>query len=740
MLRSIRVAAVATLLSPLLTAAPAVLAAPPTPEPVAPSVQEIALPALPSDGTASSVTKSSAGAGVTTEELETEPFSVVGVTWQDDAAVTDVGVAVRTRTDGSWTDWTSLEGEDDNSPDDGTAEEERQRAGTAPYWVGKSDGVQVRVTAGAVAPTDLEVALVDPGTSDTDATVTSESGSTAQAALARPAIKTRAQWGADESIRGGSSAASSISAVTLHHTASSNSYTEAQVPSLIRGFYAYHVRSRGWSDIGYNFLVDKYGNMWEGRAGGMDRAIIGAHAGGFNTATVGVSMIGTYENVSPSPAALRAVAQISAWKLSMYGRDPHGSVTLTSGGSTRFRSGTRVTLPRIFGHRQVSATSCPGTRGYAAMPGLRDSVASIMAGGGASYEPANAEPIGSIDALHPQSDGTASLRGWAMDPDTKDPIQVVVWVDGTEVARFSADGTREDVGAAYRNGNAHGFDLRVPVPAGEHQVCVWAKDSETGAGVSLGGCPSITMTTSQPEPVEPEPKPSEPPPEESKPSNAPPTGSLDTVQAPKDDVAGPVELAGWAIDPDTDDPVVVALSVNGTEEERVVADLPRPDLKPLGHGEEHGWQATLELPAGRQEVCAAALDAATGAPTRLRCQVLQLAENVEPVGSLDAVGPWRNSTVLLRGWAVDRNADGPVDITVTVDGKPARRVVADRPRPDVTRALGTPRDAHGFDLALPAERGKHEVCVLARDTSTDEAKTLRCEEVVVGPHRRMRAA
>jgi hypothetical protein len=166
----------------------------------------------------------------------------------------------------------------------------------------------------------------------------------------------------------------------VHHTASSNDYAPADVPALLRGFYAYHVRSRGWSDVGYNVLVDKYGTAWEGRAGGIARAVVGAHAGGFNSGTVGISMIGTYDTVAPTPAMLETVARIVAWKTSSAGVDPHGSVRLTSAGSTRFAAGTVVTLPTVLGHRQVSTTSCPGALGVAALPSLRDRAAALGRG------------------------------------------------------------------------------------------------------------------------------------------------------------------------------------------------------------------------------------------------------------------------------------------------------------------------------------------------------------------------
>ena len=119
----------------------------------------------------------------------------------------------------------------------------------------------------------------------------------AEAATGQPKIYTRAQWGADESIRlhecpGGPDYSSTIKIGFVHHTVSTNDYSAAQVPAMIRSFYAYHVLGNGWCDIGYNFLVDRFGRLWEGRYGGIDKAVIGSHTGGFNRNSFAVSMIG----------------------------------------------------------------------------------------------------------------------------------------------------------------------------------------------------------------------------------------------------------------------------------------------------------------------------------------------------------------------------------------------------------------------------------------------------------------
>jgi hypothetical protein len=374
------------LLVPVLTPASAAPAA----VPVAPAVAELPLtgvdPAAADERTALPAVKVGGTARRTvllTTRRPTSRFGLLGVTWDRAAGLGPVEAWARTRSGGAWSDWRLLGGAADEEPEVGEAA--GSRAGTSPLWVGHADGVQVRVDVlSGTAPKGVRVSLVDPGTSPADATAAdpgAQPQSVAHAGAAAPPVRTRAAWGADESIRGATPAyAPAVRAVVVHHTASSNDYGPADVPALLRGFYAYHVKSRGWSDVGYNVLVDRFGTAWEGRAGGVSRAVIGAHAGGFNSGTVGVSMIGTYDTVAPSPAMLETVARIVAWKTSSAGVDPQGSVRLTSAGSTRFEAGTVVSLPTVLGHRQVSTTSCPGALGFAALPSLRDRAAALGRG------------------------------------------------------------------------------------------------------------------------------------------------------------------------------------------------------------------------------------------------------------------------------------------------------------------------------------------------------------------------
>ncbi len=149
----------------------------------------------------------------------------------------------------------------------------------------------------------------------------------------------------------------------------------------MRSMYAYHTQSLGWCDLGYNFVVDKFGTLFESRYGGVDRPVIGAHTGGFNTYTFGVSMMGNQDLVAPTAAMLATVEQVFAWKLGRYGLDANATTQYTSAGgsSTRYAAGTVVTKSVISGHRDYSSKSCPGNYAYPLLPQIRNAVAARIA-------------------------------------------------------------------------------------------------------------------------------------------------------------------------------------------------------------------------------------------------------------------------------------------------------------------------------------------------------------------------
>ncbi|SCE44425.1 N-acetylmuramoyl-L-alanine amidase [Streptomyces sp. DvalAA-19] len=195
----------------------------------------------------------------------------------------------------------------------------------------------------------------------------------------RPKIITRKGWGADEKLRERNFAyTKTVKAAFVHHSATGNNYTCKQAPSVLRSIYRYHVKSSGWRDFGYNFAVDKCGNIYEGRAGGVSKAVLGAHTLGFNTNTMGIAVLGSYGSTNPPAAAVTAVSKLTAWKLGLFGANPKGKVTLVSGGSNKYKAGVKVSMNVISGHRDGFATECPGARLYKKLGTARTSSAKLQ--------------------------------------------------------------------------------------------------------------------------------------------------------------------------------------------------------------------------------------------------------------------------------------------------------------------------------------------------------------------------
>ncbi|WP_405992894.1 peptidoglycan recognition protein [Streptomyces sp. NBC_00986] len=354
-------------------------------------------------------------------------FSLVGVTWTDPDTELLGRVQVRTRATatGDWSGWQDVDTHnEDHGADPGTAERDsgHVHGSTAPLWVGDSDGVDVRVRADTATtrtvgntdeqpsrlPAGLHLELVDPGaaqaplagaraTTNGNRTATPRLAATELPALSRqaterelvaqgakaqpyigprPRIVTRHGWGADEKLREkGFVYTKKVKAAFVHHTATGNNYRCSQAPSVIRGIYRYHVKSSGWRDIGYNFLVDKCGTIYEGRAGGVAKAVMGAHTLGFNTDSMGIAVLGTFGSAKPSSAAVTAIARLTAWKLGLYGVNPRGKTYLKSGGGNLYRKGKNVRLNVISGHRDGFATECPGRQLYGKLGSARSTSA-----------------------------------------------------------------------------------------------------------------------------------------------------------------------------------------------------------------------------------------------------------------------------------------------------------------------------------------------------------------------------
>jgi hypothetical protein len=389
------------LVVPTAVVAPTFNAAPPQPHPVAPAVQRVALSGVDAASLASApvprelsqawhhLTARTAAESqraaqrtpqVLTRQMNTDGFRMLGVTWRR-AAPSDnstVVVTARTHTDGAWTGWFDIP----INVDTGTEASPNGRYGAEPYWVGDSDGLQVRVdSVGGARPTDVRADLIEPGTSDADAAITGTwQGSSASASTDRPPIVTRAEWGADESLRDKHLEKSATFKVAfVHHTAGSNNYSRSESPAVVRGLYSYYVNTLHYADMGYNFLVDKYGTIYEGRAGSITKPVRSAATGGFNTDTLSIVAMGNFQTAPATDALVSGIAKVAAYRLSRYYRDPFGRKTLKAEvGSSRYSAGRRVRFKVISGHRDSNYTACPGNNLYRRLPDIRRLAAKDM--------------------------------------------------------------------------------------------------------------------------------------------------------------------------------------------------------------------------------------------------------------------------------------------------------------------------------------------------------------------------
>jgi hypothetical protein len=273
-------------------------------------------------------------------------FNLVGLHWRGRATP---DVELRVLRAGGWGRWQHL----------GV----HGRGGSDPVWVGRARTVQYRLDRRVPG---LRLHFVSVGKRRTKVHA-------AQGTATPFPYVSREGWGASSCLPREGPSYGTVEAVQAHHTVSLNDYTPEEAPQIVLAICRYHRNSNGWNDIGYNALVDKYGTLYEGRAGGLDQAVIGAHAQGFNSQTAGIANIGDYTSVGASQESLSATATYIRWKLGVHGQPLSGPVTLTSAGGSesRYGAGTRVTLQRVSGHRDTGKTSCPGDVLYDQLDDIR---------------------------------------------------------------------------------------------------------------------------------------------------------------------------------------------------------------------------------------------------------------------------------------------------------------------------------------------------------------------------------
>src|SRR5207244_4818564 len=194
-----------------------------------------------------------------------------------------------------------------------------------------------------------------------------------------PAIIPRSAWGGDSLPPRVAPSYGDVQLAFVHHTVTANNYRPQDSARMVFGICRYHRDVKGWHDIGYNLLVDRYGQIFEGRAGGADLPVVGAQAQGYNRLSTGVASLGTFDRAGQTNAGLDALATVIAWKLSLHGVPVHGGVRVLSGGgaTNRYPYGTEVTLPRVSGHRDACSTDCPGGALYSQVPEIRRRAAAL---------------------------------------------------------------------------------------------------------------------------------------------------------------------------------------------------------------------------------------------------------------------------------------------------------------------------------------------------------------------------
>lgn len=341
-----------------------------------------ALAAAPSGVVAASASSSGGALRTSAPVRAPRPFDLLGLRAPAAARGTgDVAVRVQ-RENGRWSRWGTVPHGEDVPAADGRG------AVSGPLWTGRAVAYQLR--ARTLAP-GLRLHFVSvPRPSARPAARPAADGA--------PAIVPRSQWDPGNSCppRSGPKYGR-IDFSVVHHTESLVGYSRAGAAAVVLGICRFHRNGNGWLDIGYNLLVDRYGTVYEGRAGGVGEPVIGAHAGGWNSVSTGVAVIGSFSRVRPPAVAQRSLEQVLAWKLSRNGLQALGQITKVSpgGAENRWRSGARVPFQRVSGHRDADSTDCPGSALYALLPQLRTAVDEQLA---APHDLLTNSPVGGVVA------------------------------------------------------------------------------------------------------------------------------------------------------------------------------------------------------------------------------------------------------------------------------------------------------------------------------------------------------
>ena len=340
------------------------------------------------------------------------PADLVGVEWQGSAR-TNISLRFRGRGD-HWSGWVSA-GTNGHGPD---WHPQTDRQVGEPIWTGGTTSIQVRSTTTAedarlhlvnvngeteAGPVDMTDALLASAAS------LSLAAPNLAAGAGQPPIIARKAWARGMAPPRVAPEYGAVEMAFVHHTENPNGYAASEVPSMLRAIYVFHRYVNGWNDIGYNFVVDLYGRIFEARAGGIDEPVVGAQAGGYNLVSTGIAVLGTFSSLPISNAARDSLEKLLAWKLSLHGISSQGRVTVkvnSAGASySRFPANARVSLPRVAGHRDGDATECPGNALYGELPAIRTGVRKL------APNPTRATLVLSTPTVPPEGQATTESSG-----------------------------------------------------------------------------------------------------------------------------------------------------------------------------------------------------------------------------------------------------------------------------------------------------------------------------------------
>jgi SpoIID/LytB domain protein len=297
-------------------------------------------------------------------------------------------------------------------------------------------------------------------------------------------------------------------------------------------------------------------------------------------------------------------------------------------------------------------------------------------------------PFGNLESVTDIGSGV-QLTGWTIDPDTASAATVHVYVDGVWAGLTTANVERDDVGAAYPGYSAnHGFNIVVQAGQGKHTICAYAINIGIGTTNPLLRCATITL-------------------------NRNPKGGVSLASV----TSRVATVTGWAVDPDTHNPINVHLYVDGVWAGATTAGLDgatQADAAYPGYGTLHGFSISANLSAGTHSLCAYAINVGQGTTNPL-LGCVQITGDGNPIGNFERVTNTSAGWV-ASGWTIDPDSNESIPVDVYVDGKLAIRVTADGGRADIAAIYAGWGPAHGFNAPLTLTAGKHQICAYGINT------------------------